>query len=1472
MIFHCTLVPGTSLQGTLTQGTHGSGSTPDGSGSTPDGHLIELAVDVPAPCTGADLEAAIALRHGTGELFVRGAPVAAMTVGVAPLVPGAVLIDGALSTNGSGLAGSGVAGTASADGSAARSRPRPGHPKPAMLLLAVHSGPGAGTVVALRRGQFRIGRSGTEIQIPDAALSREHALLDVSDSTVTIVDLGSANGTSVDGRKVRSAPVTTASSIRCGDSTMSLRLGPPTEQNAAAASLTENAGGSVAEPLVVRGTAAPSHRAAVVLAAVLPLLAGIGLALLTGMWMFLAFTAVSAVSVLVPVLSGRRQRRELAAAIAAAVLQDGDRRRQAAPSAADLVLDSAAEASAPRGASRGEPPGIWLRLGLADQRANIRLEPPESGFRPPPLGPAPLTLDPASAVVTIHGPGSAAAGLLRSFILQLAAYPHAGSTCVLLHGAADTLPLAARFLPGVTLSATHAVTAARLAGGPGEGYAHGVLIVWDSPWQARQFSASDGPDVTDEDVADEDAAERAAAGRAAAGTWPTLRHLATAHGWRVIEYLPEQGPDQHPGIVLGRPGALITADAPPLEFIPDLVPPGVFDRFCRKFNAARRTPAALPPAIPHRCGLADVLPLAAGDISRRWARTGPAAGLGVLVGTGSSGAIRIDVKADGPHFLVAGTTGSGKSEFLRTFAAGLAASHPPDRVNLLFIDFKGGSGLGPLTGLPHCVGLLTDLGAPDVERTLVSLRAEVRRREELLARVNAPDLATYESSPGDGPAVPYLIIVVDEFRILVDEAPGALSELMRIAAIGRSLGIHLIMATQRPQGALNADIRANVTTCIALRVQSGLESLDVMGSGLAAAIPIARPGRAFLIRGTQAPEEFQTATMTSGTDAPTDGTVTVRTVTETLTRPQTAGLAADGFPGRQEDSGAAARTAAQVAAPLIDVVAGLWQERGGPLPRRPVADPLPERLPYPGPGHAERDLIRLGLVDLPELQCVRELSWSPARHGHLGLVGAGVGTSDGAGTSDATLALVVDQLLAGNLESHLYVLDATGAFGSVAAAPRSGAVAGLHELRRAARVLQRVAEEVTIRLSVPPASPRPLLVLVLNAWGAWVSAFRSGPLAWAEDLVQDIVRDGPRAGITVVVSGERELVTSRFFAALPNRIFFPAGSTDEGRLAWPRLPALEPLPGRVAVFGAFVPAPGATGHPAQMFEPKAADGRSQVFGAVATKPFRVDALPTLVTVGEVLAGCGAPGGGHRTAPPAPSVRPKSTIAAASAAANRGVDDAVPGTAQVKVPATELLIGVAGDELRPCGVRLPAGGVLAVLGGPASGKSTLLAALPAMNPAGAWLSPQPGIEPGQYWSAVHASALAGTLDRTAIALADDADLLPPEANSNLAALNCLGWRVVLAAGFGPGFGQRVTLAGIARSQGRAVLIRPRGLSDGDMFGVRFEPEQNPPPGRAVVISDGRATPVQLAADRPAGGPVGISPGQGAARDGPLQDSM
>ncbi len=122
------------------------------------------------------------------------------------------------------------------------------------------------------------------------------------------------------------------------------------------------AGSSIAEPLVVRGTAAPGHRTAVVLAAVLPLLVGVGMALVTGMWMFLAFTALSAATVLVPVVSGRRQRRALAAAVADAVLQDRERRRQAAPSAADLVIGSA---SGPPVPDRAPQRGAARRSGCA---------------------------------------------------------------------------------------------------------------------------------------------------------------------------------------------------------------------------------------------------------------------------------------------------------------------------------------------------------------------------------------------------------------------------------------------------------------------------------------------------------------------------------------------------------------------------------------------------------------------------------------------------------------------------------------------------------------------------------------------------------------------------------------------------------------------------------------------------------------------------------------------------------------------------------------------------------------------------------------------------------------------------------------------------------------------------------------------------------------------------------------------------
>ncbi len=122
--------------------------------------------------------------------------------------------------------------------------------------------------------------------------------------------------------------------------------------------------------------------------------------------------------------------------------------------------------------------------------------------------------------------------------------------------------------------------------------------------------------------------------------------------------------------------------------------------------------------------------------------------------------------------------------------------------------------------------------------------------------------------------------------------------------------------------------------------------------------------------------------------------------------------------------------------------------------------------------------------------------------------------------------------------------------------------------------LERIALEMSLRLSRRAEEQATPLVLVLTGWGSWVSAFRAGPLAWAEDLVQDIVRDGTRAGVTVLISGDRDVVTARYFAAVPNRAFFPNGSTEESRLAWPRIPDVARIRGRAVVFGPLTGSPG----------------------------------------------------------------------------------------------------------------------------------------------------------------------------------------------------------------------------------------------------------------------------------------------------------
>ena len=181
----------------------------------------------------------------------------------------------------------------------------------------------------------------------------------------------------------------------------------------------------------------------------------------------------------------------------------------------------------------------------------------------------------------------------------------------------------------------------------------------------------------------------------------------------------------------------------------------------------------------------------------------------------------------------------------------------------MLVDYKGGAAFDACARLPHVAGVVTDLDERLAERALRSLHAELRRREQLLRAAGATDLTAYRAQAGSAP-IPRLVIVVDELATLAQDLPEFVPSLVGVAQRGRSLGVHLVLATQRPSGAISDDIRANTNLRIALRVQDAAESVDIVGVPDAAALPRHRPGRAVLRFG---PGECVVAQVASATDA-----------------------------------------------------------------------------------------------------------------------------------------------------------------------------------------------------------------------------------------------------------------------------------------------------------------------------------------------------------------------------------------------------------------------------------------------------------------------------------------------------------------------------------------------------------------------------------------------------------------------------
>jgi S-DNA-T family DNA segregation ATPase FtsK/SpoIIIE len=369
--------------------------------------------------------------------------------------------------------------------------------------------------------------------------------------------------------------------------------------------------------------------------------------------------------------------------------------------------------------------------------------------------------------------------------------------------------------------------------------------------------------------------------------------------------------------------------------------------------------------VAHDDGPVELAPLVDAGVVRR-------GGLAAVIGVDGAAPAVVDLVADGPHAVVAGVTGSGKSELLITWILSLCRTHAPGEVAFLLADFKGGTAFDVLRGVPHVTGVLTDLDGTGARRAIESLRAEVRWREAAIAGARARDILDPRVD------LPRLVVVVDEFAALLGDHPELHAVFADVAARGRALGIHLILGTQRSAGVIRESLLANCPLRVSLRVTDAADSRTLLGTDDAARLPGGPEGRGHAL----------------------------------LRR------AGDGQPRRIR---VALSGPADVAAASVP--------HDGPGPRRPWLPELPHHISLDDlrTRAGERPGLVLALADEPELQRQRAVSLELSDRGLLVVGGPGSGTSnvlllisaqatgdvvqipaDSEGTWDAVAALAAD--------------------------------------------------------------------------------------------------------------------------------------------------------------------------------------------------------------------------------------------------------------------------------------------------------------------------------------------------------------------------------------------------------------------------------------------------------------------------------
>ncbi|HET8684363.1 MAG TPA: FtsK/SpoIIIE domain-containing protein, partial [Micromonosporaceae bacterium] len=407
--------------------------------------------------------------------------------------------------------------------------------------------------------------------------------------------------------------------------------------------------------------------------------------------------------------------------------------------------------------------------------------------------------------------------------------------------------------------------------------------------------------------------------------------------------------------------------------------------------------------LPEILGVADVAEL---DPARTWRPRAPRELLRVPVGVGASGTpVMLDLKESahggmGPHGLVVGATGSGKSEMLRTLVASLVIGHPPDRLALMLVDFKGGATFAPMRGLPHLAGMVTNIedDLTLIDRMRDALHGELRRRQEVLRSAgNLPNVTAYHALRDQGQPLeplPHLLVIIDEFSELLTAKPDFAELFVAIGRIGRSIGMHLLLATQRLEMGRIRGLESHLSYRISLRTFSEAESREAIGVPDAYHL-LPEPGAGFLKVDTTVFERFKAALVSAPYTPPMDAPKAIVPVVPFI--------ALNGLGGWLARRAAAVpgqpTVLAQRTVPGQRTVLDLVVDRlsaSGAAPVRPVwLDPLPAALPL---DRVQDPLARaaagsltavLGLVDDPAGQRQSPLEWDfTGAGGNLLVVGA----------------------------------------------------------------------------------------------------------------------------------------------------------------------------------------------------------------------------------------------------------------------------------------------------------------------------------------------------------------------------------------------------------------------------------------------------------------------------------------------------